>query len=612
MFWILITMGAFLINISFTDNVQAYDVTAEKAEKNSGLPYVNNKGQLLIKAYVVQDIKHPDKNHSLGYITLSNNNNDAGNYNLLTLNNQAFKIKAGETYQHWYIIEDDNIFVDSDDNQVYSSKGGPSGPLNEVYYELTRFNARLDFVDQAGKSVNSGQNNQNVSINGNKIDFTSIKVPKGYVLDSKQSPILYNLDDTREFKVRLIEKPNLELTVVKKINGKHGSTSDTKTFNVPKNLTNWDNYLDTNLSRNSSYKPQFAASTPIAFSGTDAYNQLDDVSETISYQTLKNAFNSVNTTDFSGYKINMIYTYKDYDDDKNPIEYRVPVKTNHGIKYSLVKNGKLGQKDLKIPAPEITGYRPDQVNVLGTVHADGTISVNNDKVINYSSTVTEHDNGQHGVVHQNSDHHNNAEYNVNHHGHSDDVTVTKIAVNLATLNKATIYDVSGTASNQTLPASESFKSDQRLVRDGTIYYRIEPNEYLRKRDVYLYDDVKGNVRTYSDTYKRLINAKDDPVRDRALAAGSNWYFDRRAELGGQEYYRVANDEWVAKTDVFRYQPDVTVVNLDKGALLYNDKGKAIGAIGTDMSFKSDLVANINNQPMYRVATNEYVLVSDVK
>jgi len=608
--WILIIMGIFLINISFTDDVQAYDVTDETAEKNNGLPYVDN-GQLFIKAYVVQDINHPNKDYPLGYIALSSNNGGTGNYGLTTLTNQAFGIKAGETYQHWYIIANDNIFVNSDD-QVYSSEGGPDGPLNEVYYELTQFNAQLDFVDQAGNIVNSGQNKQNASIDGHKINLTSITAPKGYILDLSQSPILYNLGYKREFKVRLIEKPNLELTVVKSINGKHGSAVDTKTFNVPKNLTSWDNYLSTKLSQNSSYEPQFAENTPIAFSATDAYNKLDDVSEPISYQVLKKTFSSVNTTDFSGYKINMIYTYKDYDDDKNPIEYNVPVQTSQGTKYSLVKNGKLGQKDLKIPAPEIKGYQPDTAGVLGTVHADGTISVNDGKMIKYSPIGTEPDNNHHNAVHQNMGHHNTVNYNVNRRSHSDDVTVTKIAVNLATLNKATVYDVSGTASKQTMPVDESFKADQKLVRDGTVYYRIEPNKYLRAKDVYLYDDVKGDVRTYSDSYKRLINAKDDQVRNRALAAGSDWYFDRRAELDDQEYYRVATNEWVANTDVFSYRPDMISINLNKGTLLYNEKGKTIGAIGIDSSFKSDRVATVSGKAMSRIATNEYVLVSDVK
>jgi len=46
--------------------------------------------------------------------------------------------------------------------------------------------------------------------------------------------------------------------------------------------------------------------------------------------------------------------------------------------------------------------------------------------------------------------------------------------------------------------------------------------------------------------------------------------------------------------------------------IYNDKDKIVGSVNKGKKFKVDRTSNISNQQMYRVATNEYVLVTDTK
>jgi len=46
--------------------------------------------------------------------------------------------------------------------------------------------------------------------------------------------------------------------------------------------------------------------------------------------------------------------------------------------------------------------------------------------------------------------------------------------------------------------------------------------------------------------------------------------------------------------------------------IYNDGDKIVGSLNKGMKLKVDRTSNISNQQMYRVATNEYILVYDAE
>ena len=150
-----------------------------------------------------------------------------------------------------------------------------------------------------------------------------------------------------------------------------------------------------------------------------------------------------------------------------------------------------------------------------------------------------------------------------------------------------------------------------MTRDDINYYQINDNQWIKATDIYIYSDLNSLFRTHSDSYKHLINVNDKAL-NRGLAAGSDWKVDRVATINGDKYYRVATDEWVKATDVFEYKLDALIVDVNSNSNIYNDEDAIVGSINKGMRFKVDRTSNISNQQMYRVATNEYVLVTDTK
>ncbi|TGD23183.1 hypothetical protein EGT49_06650 [Companilactobacillus suantsaicola] len=114
----------------------------------------------------------------------------------------------------------------------------------------------------------------------------------------------------------------------------------------------------------------------------------------------------------------------------------------------------------------------------------------------------------------------------------------------------TLYNAEGKAiSGRRLAGESNWAADKTMVRDGVKYYRVATNEWVKASDVYEYTASNAVVETAAGNYKKLFDSKGNIVSNRGLAAGTKWMTDKTALIQGEKMYRVATNEWLKVSDV---------------------------------------------------------------
>lgn len=171
-------------------------------------------------------------------------------------------------------------------------------------------------------------------------------------------------------------------------------------------------------------------------------------------------------------------------------------------------------------------------------------------------------------------------------------------------------------------------SDQKVTTDNEIGTN-EPETPIVTPST---DDNNSSSNTTTDTNKKAIsnyssvfyalpnknvhlyNENGELITNRGLSGNTDWKVDKKMTLNNEVYLRVATNEWVKLTDGLEVNLNNTVVNTLNDAHLYNAKGDLITnrGLAKNTAWRSDKTASINGQTMYRVATNEWVKASDIK
>ncbi|WCG35318.1 SLAP domain-containing protein [Companilactobacillus farciminis] len=155
-----------------------------------------------------------------------------------------------------------------------------------------------------------------------------------------------------------------------------------------------------------------------------------------------------------------------------------------------------------------------------------------------------------------------------------------------------------------------------FVNADDINYTIDKDTptstvYVQKSDQTVDNIVSGyprngNIKIY-DGNGKLNN-------DVVLSEGSSWIIDKTITINGAEYYRVATDQYVKASDVYKYTPlqTVAVTNGTNVTPVYNTKGQLIidRALDVNTPWYTDRSATIRGKKMYRVATDEWIKASD--
>ncbi|WP_338231321.1 SLAP domain-containing protein [Companilactobacillus muriivasis] len=159
-------------------------------------------------------------------------------------------------------------------------------------------------------------------------------------------------------------------------------------------------------------------------------------------------------------------------------------------------------------------------------------------------------------------------------------------------------------------------TDYAFVNADDVNYTIDKDTptstvYVQKSDQTEDNIVSGYPK---NGYIKIYDEKGKLNNDVVLSEGSSWIIDKSLTINGAEYYRVATNEYVKASDVYKYTPLQTVATTNGKNLtpVYNSRGQVIidRALDTNTPWYTDRSATIRGQKMYPVATDEWIKASD--
>lgn len=179
------------------------------------------------------------------------------------------------------------------------------------------------------------------------------------------------------------------------------------------------------------------------------------------------------------------------------------------------------------------------------------------------------------------------------------------------IGKQSGFGMEGAIVNLTAPKGYSF------INANDVSYKIDKNNtdvkvYVRK-SASLQDTNLITSYPY-EGYVKIYDVNGKLNNDVVLSPNSNWVTDQVKTIKGEDYYRVATNEYVKATSVYKYTPVSKVIKTAKVTAVYNSKGQLIidRALGKNTPWYTDKTAIIRGKKMYRVATDEWVKASEVQ
>jgi len=161
--------------------------------------------------------------------------------------------------------------------------------------------------------------------------------------------------------------------------------------------------------------------------------------------------------------------------------------------------------------------------------------------------------------------------------------------------------------DRSLDIDSCWFSDEEYTVGGVMYYRVATDEFAKASDVYVYIEPEPIlVRVYNNLYGNLVDYQGTKI-SRELSPSSEWKADRIALINGQQYYRVATNEFVPVGEVYKYSNVKTEVTTKSETSVYNERGEKLNiALPANGTYKADKVVLMNGVKFYRVATNQFV------
>lgn len=134
---------------------------------------------------------------------------------------------------------------------------------------------------------------------------------------------------------------------------------------------------------------------------------------------------------------------------------------------------------------------------------------------------------------------------------ADTENVTPFTGVVTTKDKATtLYTKDGQAiTGRGLRANSGWQTANKMVLNGTTYYQVATNEWVKADDVTL-PSTSSNVTpavgvvTTKNQVATLYTKDGQAITGRGLAANSDWQTANKMTLKGETYYQVATNEWV--------------------------------------------------------------------
>lgn len=153
--------------------------------------------------------------------------------------------------------------------------------------------------------------------------------------------------------------------------------------------------------------------------------------------------------------------------------------------------------------------------------------------------------------------------------------------------------------------STGWKYSKIVAINGKGYYQVATNEYLPIADAVVFSPFSSKATVSVGSKAELYNSLGEDL-GKNLPSNSSWTTDGTAIINGVLMYRVATDEWVS-VDTTEAASVTTTYHATEETALYDSNGNVIPRrLAADTDWKVDQIVLINGQEYCRVATDEYV------
>ncbi|WP_157049135.1 MBG domain-containing protein, partial [Companilactobacillus nantensis] len=194
-------------------------------------------------------------------------------------------------------------------------------------------------------------------------------------------------------------------------------------------------------------------------------------------------------------------------------------------------------------------------------------------------------------------------------------TMVKKNQNIATTTSTVnLYNNEGKLlDSRALGVDSCWFSDEEYTIGGIMYYRVATDEFAKASDVYVYIDPEpALVRVYNNIRGKLVDYQGTKV-NRELSPSSEWRTDRIAIINGQQFYRVATNEFVSVDEVYPYTNVNAEVTTNSELPIYNERDEKLDIVlPANGTYKADKIVVMNGVKFYRVATNQFIPVAGVR
>lgn len=230
---------------------------------------------------------------------------------------------------------------------------------------------------------------------------------------------------------------------------------------------------------------------------------------------------------------------------------------------------------------------------------------------------------------------------------------TQAADSIGTIKagKGQVVDDNGQATTVTLPDGSSWKLGSSKQMNGETYYLVGNNEWVAASSLTSSDDttstststttndestsVLGKIGTVNSSAATVYDGTGKSLNTK-LPQGSSWKLGKMVRINNIPYDQVATNQYVlaayfdvagattttdTNTSTSTSTSTTTDANAVKGktgtlvntAVVYDATGKSLGStLAKGSDWKLGTAINIGNTVYYQIATNEYLLATDVK
>ncbi|WP_137619783.1 SLAP domain-containing protein [Companilactobacillus heilongjiangensis] len=146
------------------------------------------------------------------------------------------------------------------------------------------------------------------------------------------------------------------------------------------------------------------------------------------------------------------------------------------------------------------------------------------------------------------------------------------------------------------------------VINGKPFYLLTDGEFVEANDYDAVASTKTGVLITHNVPLKLVDSEGKPVSEK-LYPSTKWKYDRLVAIGGEAYYRLASDEYLAvdSATAFTPAPAKAKVHLSAKTAVYDSQGKKLRlTLPAGSTWRTDGCIMVDGVKMYRVATNEYV------